>query len=186
MAFIQDTKSKKFVEQVKTLVNKGVEPTYKAIAEKIGWHNNSLSVTMKGGRNVPFDVYKKFLEVYKLEEENEKKADSEESAYKDKYIALLEQQIKDQTRQLAELKERVDARTLQLQDQINKVTANLAVHDQTAKTALAYCKTLYQCLQEHFARVEKDRTQPVNKKNLEAVQNDMDTRLAQQLAEAFQ
>jgi hypothetical protein len=164
MAFIQDSKSKKFVEQVKTLVNKGVEPTYKAIAEKIGWHNNSLSVTMKGGRNVPFDVYRKFLEVYKLEEENEKKADSEESAYKDKYIALLEQQIKDQTALIAELKDRIDARTLQITSNQDKLAASLAAMVRDQKATLSYAKTLYDSMIEHRAALEGESQKSVKTK----------------------
>lgn len=171
--FNQDDKTKKFVEQVKSLVNSGVEPTYKAIAEKIGWHSNSLSVTLKGGRNVPFEIYKKFLEIYKLEENG--KAESDETAFKDRYIALLEQQIKDRDRQLAELKDRMDSRTLQINDQIEKLEVSLKGMALDQKATLSYAKTLYDSVIEHRAALEGD--------SLKAVKSKMDKLLAGHFAQ---
>lgn len=170
--FNQDDKTKKFVEQVKTLVNKGIEPTYKAIAEKVGWHNNSLSVTMKGGRNVPFDVYKKFLEIYKLEEESLPENDSD---YKAKYVAMLERQVKEQARQLSELKDRMDSRTLQITDQTEKIQANLATMLLNQKSLLSYARTLYAAMIEHRAALEED--------NLKTVKSKMDKLLADHFAQ---
>jgi gas vesicle protein len=180
MDFIQDDKTKKFVAQVKNLVNEGVEPTYKTVAEKIGWHSNSLSVTMKGGRNVPYEVYKKFLEIYKQEE-----PDGNQD-WRDNKISFLQEQNQYLKEQVSELKERIDSRTLQLHNQIEKLSRSLAVHDQTAKLSLAYCKTLYLRMQEHFARVEGAHPKEVDEKVLEAVADDMDRLLAQQLEEVFQ
>jgi hypothetical protein len=180
--FNQDDKTKKFVEQVKTLVNTGAEPTYKAIAEKIGWHSNSLSVTLKGGRNVPFDIYKKFLEIYKLGE-NEKPP-SDDEGYKDRYIQLLEQQLHDRDRQLSELKLRMDSRTLEINQQIESLSKNLAAHDRVARLALGYCKFLYQrwgpveyrlnqLLESHTVKVPERQAQ----RDLKKVLDDLDRQL---------
>lgn len=65
MDFKQNDRTKKFIIEVESLIQSGIEPSYKTIADKIGWHNNSLSLAMKGKRNVPPEIYKVFLEIFK-------------------------------------------------------------------------------------------------------------------------
>jgi hypothetical protein len=185
MSFNQDDKTKKFLQQAKNLVESGIEPTYKAIAEKIGWNHNSFSLTVNGRRNVPYEVYKKFTEVYKPEEENTPEDDSD---YKAKYIAMLERQVKEQARQLSELKDRMDSRTLQITEQIDKLSSSLAAHDRVARLALGYCKFLYQRwgpmeykLFQHFLQDQKKAPTVQEQRELKKVLDDLDTQLVQVL-----
>ena len=105
MDITQDNKTKILLKEAKRLVDNGFEPSYKAIADKIGWHNNSLSLAIKGKRNVPFDIYKKFAEIYKLDSpENKKTTTNEDDSFKDKYISLLEDSLKENKATLEEVK----------------------------------------------------------------------------------
>lgn len=122
------------------------------------------------------DDYSKIFEILDNREIKKPSPDNGED-YKDKYIALLEQQLQDQGRQLSELKIRMDSRTLQITEQIDRLAANLKEHDQTARIALAYAKTLYLTLQGHMAKVEKAP--------LQRVQDDMDKTLVQQVKEVL-
>lgn len=83
MSFNQNDRSKKFAEEVKTIVESAKEPTYKAIAEKLKWNNNALHLVIKGERNVPNDVYRRYTEIYNIKDENED--------YKDLYIEQLKE-----------------------------------------------------------------------------------------------
>jgi transcriptional regulator with XRE-family HTH domain len=114
MDMTQDSKTKNFIKEAKHLVESGKEPSYKAIADKIGWHNNSLSLALKGKRNVPFDIYKKFAEIYKLDApENKKTTTVEDDSFKDKYIELLEKNQK--------LEEKLDS----LQSSLKEIPYNM-------------------------------------------------------------
>lgn len=74
MDFKQNDKTKRFVDAVKTLVNSGSAATYKEIAEKIGWHNNAMSLVVNGYRNVPPEIYKNFTKEYNAVEVEDKNA----------------------------------------------------------------------------------------------------------------
>lgn len=87
MSFKQNDRSKEFVEKVKSLVESAEEPTFKAIADKLKWNSNALHLVIKGQRNVPADVYKKYTEIYKIGVSGET---SNNVDFQDKYIALLE------------------------------------------------------------------------------------------------
>jgi transcriptional regulator with XRE-family HTH domain len=105
---------------------------------------------------------------------NKKVPESDNSdTYKDKYIALLESQLQDQKQQLSELKIRMDSRTLQLQELIEKLAANLAEHDQRSRIISGYEKTLYLTLQDLISYIRK--------RPLAKVQSDMDKLLVEQV-----
>jgi hypothetical protein len=105
MDMTQNLKTKFFIKEVKRLVDSGFEPSYSAIADKIGWHNNSLSLAINGKRNVPFGIYKKFAELYKLDDpENKKTTTNEGDSFKDKYIDLLEDTLKVNKQMLEDVK----------------------------------------------------------------------------------
>lgn len=70
MDFKQNDISKKFIREAEELVNAGIEPTFKAIADKLKWHNNSLSLVVNGKRNIPPGIYKKFADLYRPVEIN--------------------------------------------------------------------------------------------------------------------
>jgi hypothetical protein len=114
----QDSKTKSFLKEAKRLVDNGLEPSYKAIADKIGWHNNSLSLAIKGKRNVPFDIYKKFAEIYKLEAPESKKTTTvEDDSFKDRYISLLENNLK-----LEQKLEKIEASLKEIPDSMGLLT----------------------------------------------------------------
>jgi transcriptional regulator with XRE-family HTH domain len=129
------------------------------------------------GTNIYEQVYEQ--EVQQMET---KKPPSNDEGLKDKYIALLERQVQDQ----AVLIQEMDARTKEINKHISTVAANLVSADQTAKIALAYCKTLFVRLTEHFARVEGHLPKKLDQKHLDAAADDMDKQLARQLEEVFQ
>lgn len=71
MALTPKEKTKKFIEQVESLIDSGVVPSYVEIVDSIEWNRSALSNVINGRRNVPNDVYKRFTDVYKpVEMEN--------------------------------------------------------------------------------------------------------------------
>lgn len=65
MAFIPKEKTKKFIDQVNSLVDSGIVPSYLELADNIDWNRSAMSNVINGRRNVPNDVYKRFTDVYK-------------------------------------------------------------------------------------------------------------------------
>lgn len=62
---VQSEKTIAFINAVNRVLESGkFETTYKSIAERIGYDQTSLSGVMKGRRDVPDAVYKRFMEVY--------------------------------------------------------------------------------------------------------------------------
>jgi uncharacterized coiled-coil protein SlyX len=122
MDITQDNKTKILLNEAKRLVDNGLEPSYKAIADKIKWHNNSLSLAIKGKRNVPFDIYKNFAEIYKIDEvENKKTTTVEDDSYKDKYITLLEDSLRENKAMLAEVKRNLEQMPYKMVDLTTKM-----------------------------------------------------------------
>jgi hypothetical protein len=65
MAFSQNALSKKFVEEVKSLVKSGKAGKAKDIAAKLDYNYSALIQILGANRNVPDHVYQKFTETYK-------------------------------------------------------------------------------------------------------------------------
>lgn len=84
---MKDEKTTFFINEIEKLIAAGIEPSYKAIADKIGWHNNSITLAKKGKRAIPYDVFNRFKTIYKAYIEEPEENDL---VYKEKYIALLE------------------------------------------------------------------------------------------------
>jgi transcriptional regulator with XRE-family HTH domain len=138
----QDSKTKNFLKEAKHLVESGKEPSYKAIADKIGWHNNSLSLALKGKRNVPFDIYKKFAEIYKLDApENKKTTTVEDDSFKDKYITLLEDSLRENKATLEEVKRNLAQMPL---DMIALTTKMMEVQNQLTEELKARQQSIHQ------------------------------------------
>lgn len=150
--------------------------------------NGYLKKMEKSGSDVSYKVLEKirinsikaYTEMFGEPQTDTKKPPSPngEEGYKDKYIQLLEQQLQDRDRQLSELKLRMDSRTLEITQQIETLSRSLTVHDQQAKIATAYAKTL-------FLQIQKVRSK-LERVPLDKVADDMDTSLTQQLEEVFQ
>lgn len=64
MAFKQNEITKKFIEDTKTLLNKGDIASYVALAEKLGYNKTSMSNVINGRINIPLPVYKKFADIF--------------------------------------------------------------------------------------------------------------------------
>lgn len=58
--------TKRFIKAVETLINSKIEPNYKAVADKIGWTEASISSARKLRINVPFKYIKTFEKIYKI------------------------------------------------------------------------------------------------------------------------
>ena len=167
MGFEQTEKTKLFIQAVNKLVETGEVKNRAAIIEALDWDTSLMSNVMNGRKNVPNDVYRKFSEVFPVTAPVPTDAD-----YRDKYIALLEQQLRDQNGLIAELKERMDARTLQITDAIDKVYASLAALTLDQKATLAYAKTLYAAMIEHRSILEHQEA--AKPENLQPLKKRMD------------
>lgn len=95
MASTPNSVTKKFKEQVNYLIEQGVVGNQQEIVDTIKWHKSGMSQAMNLTKNVPIAVYRKFTSTYKLDEPQESQVNEEATyAYKDKYIASLEKQVK--------------------------------------------------------------------------------------------
>lgn len=56
--------TKTFKKQVENLLISGKAASYVEIANRIDWNKASMSSVIKGRRNVPIDVYRRFTEEY--------------------------------------------------------------------------------------------------------------------------
>lgn len=94
MPDVQKRYTKHFIKEVKTLVETGVVKNYAEIADGMEWSRTSLSGVLKGIRDVPLAVYKKFTELYKIVPiEPENAQESPKKDYTDEYIALLKEKV---------------------------------------------------------------------------------------------
>lgn len=60
----QSGKTKKFIETVSFLLENERADSLAAIADMIGYNATSMTNVMKGRRNIPNDVYRRFTEAY--------------------------------------------------------------------------------------------------------------------------
>jgi hypothetical protein len=58
--------SKRFVEAVESIKNRGLASTYKQIAERLGWNDTDLSLARSGKINIPDEYIKALEEIYKV------------------------------------------------------------------------------------------------------------------------
>lgn len=58
--------TKTFIKQVEGLLNTGAAATYAEIADTLDWDRTSMTSVIKGRRNVPVAVYRRFTEHYNL------------------------------------------------------------------------------------------------------------------------
>lgn len=66
----QTDRTKKFIEGVKALVSSGFVKNHAEIITALEWTKASFSNVMNARRNIPADIYKKFSEVYNIEDTN--------------------------------------------------------------------------------------------------------------------
>lgn len=158
MSFEQNDKTRNFIETVKKLIESGEVRNQATIVDALKWDKTLMSNVMNGRKNVPNDVYRKFTELFQVT------TPPTDADFRDKYISMLEQQVKDRDRQLAELKDRMDSRTLQITDQIEKLQASLKEVVREQKATLSYAKTLYDSVIEHRAALEGDSPKIVKSK----------------------
>lgn len=96
--------TKKFIAEVEKLIANGTAANYAEITVAIDWNKSGMSQVVKGKRNVPIAIYRKFTEAYNIPATEEDKAGvngqegakngfKSEDTFKDKYIALLESQL---------------------------------------------------------------------------------------------
>lgn len=82
----------RFINQVESLIKRGIVGKQAEIAAAIGYDPTSLTNVLKKRRPLPQSVYKRFTEVYNLEPMVV--ATDENDDYRAKYVASLESQIK--------------------------------------------------------------------------------------------
>jgi hypothetical protein len=61
--------TKKFQEQVNNLILEGVVANQQEIVDTLNWNKSQMSQAMKGAKNIPLAVYRKFTDKYRLESE---------------------------------------------------------------------------------------------------------------------
>jgi hypothetical protein len=120
--------TKTFIKFVNSLMEKGEVSGFAEIADKLSWSRTSMTSVLKGRRNVPKDVYRRFTEVYKIDQAQEPPTD------KDAIISLLRQNNK------------------LLEDQVNLATGELR---HIAVMNFAMLKTMRKAVAQILARAEK-------------------------------
>src|SRR5690349_21090509 len=65
----QTSITKRFVAEVERLKGSPAAKDYKDIAEQIGLDRTTMSNVIKGRRNIPYEVYKKFTEIFQIEDD---------------------------------------------------------------------------------------------------------------------
>lgn len=61
--------TKKFIQEVERLRGTPAGKDYKEIAAKIGMDKTTMSNIIKGRRNIPYEVYIKFAEIFRIEDD---------------------------------------------------------------------------------------------------------------------
>jgi hypothetical protein len=64
----QSEKSKKFISAVEKLLDSGEVKNKLEIVEALKWNNTALSNVLAGRRNIPADIYRRFANIYKVED----------------------------------------------------------------------------------------------------------------------
>lgn len=85
--------TEKFREQVEYLVQQGIAANQQEIVNKLKWHKTGMSQALKGTKNVPVAVYRKFTEIYELGEPARETPENAPQGDKDKIISLLEDRV---------------------------------------------------------------------------------------------
>jgi hypothetical protein len=136
MALQLTDKTLNFQRSVKTLLDKGLAKNHTEIIKQIGWNKPTMSAVMNGTMNVPDHIYTKFKNVYP--EVNNNNGDD----YKDKYIALLEKQLKDKDERIEYLLGRLNSDVVEIKQHLNINSA--------------YLKSHHRSFQLHRAKTEKE------------------------------
>lgn len=61
--------TQRFQEQVNSLISEGVVANQQEIVDHLNWNKSQMSQAMRGTKNIPLAVYRKFTDRYKLESE---------------------------------------------------------------------------------------------------------------------
>jgi hypothetical protein len=61
--------TKKFQDQVNSLISEGIVANQQEIVDTLNWNKSQMSQAMKGAKNIPLAVYRKFTDRYKLDNE---------------------------------------------------------------------------------------------------------------------
>lgn len=93
MSNIPNTITKKFQEQVNSLIKEGIVKNRQQIIDDLTWGKTQMSQAMAGTKNVPFEVYQKFVSKYDLKSDVENVTEASYGT-KDEMIALLKQNNK--------------------------------------------------------------------------------------------
>lgn len=130
--------TKKFKEQVETLISEGVVANQQEIVNVLNWNKSQMSQAMRGAKNIPLAVYRKFTSHYRLTPSTESLVNEQETSYgsdfKDRYIASLEKQNK------------------LLEEQVNSATGELR---HIAVMNFAMLKVMRKTVAQILAKVEK-------------------------------
>jgi transcriptional regulator with XRE-family HTH domain len=157
MPIDQNDITKIFVESVKNLIESGEVKTQQEIAEKIDLHRNALHLILKGERNVPAQKFKKFREIYMMQQNATKMEVVKDTPvdYKEKYIALLEKTVEDQDKANQALKRELEKMNNKIDAFERDVKASLAGYVEFAIEREAQLRTIQISLNEHRHKQEK-------------------------------
>lgn len=95
MSNTPNTITKKFKGEVETLISQGVAANQQEIVNKLHWHKTGMSQAMKGTKNVPVAVYRKFADLYGFEVPGQDKPGNDPQTHsdKEKIVTLLEDRV---------------------------------------------------------------------------------------------
>lgn len=136
-----------FLNQVQSLIDKGIAANKTEVVNAINWNKSSMSEVSNGRKNVPVAVYRKFVSYYNIQPpEPEQVVTEPEPAFltsKDEMIALLKQNNK------------------LLEDQLNSATGELR---HIAVMNFSMLRAMRTTMAEILSRVAKTEYQQVTSK----------------------
>lgn len=143
MSFEPTATTKKFIRQVKTLLEKGEVKNQKEIIDSLKWDKTVFSNVMNGRKNIPNDVYRRFTEVYHLQGHVDKEDIREQQ------IELLRDQNQFLREQMADMSRRIDASLKMIENNQLTIMARLSLVEDGMRGAKNNQRVMY-ALQVEF------------------------------------
>lgn len=110
--------TKKFREQVNSLIEEGVVANQQEVVDAIKWNKSQMSEAMKGTKNISLAVYRKFTDRYGLpnSEVREPEALYLTNPKDEKIIEILESQVRDKDERIQYLLVQINSLKEELRD----------------------------------------------------------------------
>jgi hypothetical protein len=114
-----DHKTKEFLEKIDLLISRGIIKNHAEVVATLNWNKSVMSSVKNGAMPVPQHIYNKFKEVYAEHLINNPDPMSQD--YKDRYISLLEDTLKENKVMLEEVRRSLEQMPYKMVDLTTKM-----------------------------------------------------------------